>query len=172
VKVVSVDPRVFSPDGDRRSDRIDVRYTVDEKARAMLFVDGVRRVVGASLKPTGELRWYGKVDGQPLPAGRYRLQVQAVDLAGNTSAMVDAGSVRIRYIALVPTRLHATAGGFVRVRVSTDARRVAWTLGKRTGIGTAPVFRIRAPTTPRRYLLAVSSHGHHAGGVVIVTAPP
>jgi hypothetical protein len=53
VKVVSVDPRVFSPDGDRRSDRIDVRYTVDEKARAMLFVDGVRRVVGASLPPAG-----------------------------------------------------------------------------------------------------------------------
>jgi hypothetical protein len=172
VKVVSVAPRVFSPDGDRRSDRIDVHYTVDERARAMLFVDGVRRVVGASLKPVGDLRWYGKVDGQSLPAGRYRLRVQAVDLAGNTSAMVDAGVVRIRYIALVPSRLRATAGGFVRVRVSTDARRVAWKLGTRTGIGTAPAFRIRAPKAPRRYLLEVSSHGHHAGGIVVVVAPP
>jgi hypothetical protein len=172
LKVVSVAPRVFSPDGDRRSDRIDVHYTVDERARAMLFVDRVRRVVGASLKPVGDLRWYGKVDGQSLPAGRYRLRVQAVDLAGNTSAMVDAGVVRIRYIALVPSRLRATAGGFVRVRVSTDARRVAWKLGTRTGIGTAPAFRIRAPKAPRRYLLEVSSHGHHAGGVVVVVAPP
>ena len=172
IKVVSVAPRVFSPDGDRRSDRIDVRYTVDERASAMLFVDGVRRVVGSSLKPAGALRWYGKVDGQSLPAGRYRLRVQAVDLAGNVSAPVDAGSVRIRYIALVPSRLRAVAGGFVRVRVSTDARRVVWKLGARTGIGTAPVFRIRAPKTPRRYLLAVSSHGHHAGGIVVVVAPP
>jgi hypothetical protein len=98
--------------------------------------------------------------------------VQAVDLAGNTSAMVDAGVVRIRYIALVPSRLRATAGGFVRVRVSTDARRVAWKLGTRTGIGTAPAFRIRAPKAPRRYLLEVSSHGHHAGGIVVVVAPP
>jgi FlgD Ig-like domain len=172
LKVVSVSPRVFSPDGDRRSDRIDVRYTVDEQAGAMLFVDGVRRVVGASLKPTGELRWYGKVDGQPLPAGRYRLTVQAVDRAGNRSPLVEAGSVRIRYVTLVRSRLRATAGGFVRVSVSTDARRVTWHFGARTGIATPPSFRIRAPKAPRRYLLAVSARGHHAGGVVIVVAPP
>ena len=69
VKVVSVRPRVFSPDGDRRSDRIGVRYRVDEQARGTLYVDGVRRVVGSSLKPTGELRWYGKVDGASVPPG-------------------------------------------------------------------------------------------------------
>ena len=46
-------PRVFSPDGDRRADRITVRYTVDKPARAMLYVDGVQRVVGSSLKPAG-----------------------------------------------------------------------------------------------------------------------
>jgi hypothetical protein len=172
LKVVSVAPRVFSPDGDRRSDRIDVRYTVDERASAMLFVDGVRRVVGASLKPTGTLRWYGMIGGQALPAGRYRLAVQAVDPAGNASPLVDAGAVRIRYVALVPTRMRATAGGFVRVRVSTDARRVTWKLGSRTGVSTAPTFRIRAPKTPRRYLLAVSANGHNAGGIVVVVAPP
>jgi len=169
VKAVSVRPRVFSPDGDRRADRISVRYTVDERARAWLFVNGVRRVVGSSLKPSGELRWYGKVDGQPLPAGRYRLALVAVDPAGNRSPPVAAGSVHIRYIELVPSRLSAKAGGWVRVRVSTDARRVAWHLGARSGTGTAPVFRIRAPKAPRRYLLAVSAHGHSAGGVVVVT---
>ena len=80
--------------------------------------------------------------------------------------------MRIRYVALVRSRLRATAGGFVRVRVSTDARRVTWRLGGRSGIATAPVFRIRAPKTPRRYLLAVSARGHHAGGTVVVVAPP
>ena len=172
VKVTSVAPRVFSPDGDRRSDRIDVHYTVDERARAVLFVDRVRRVVGATLKPSGTLRWYGMVGGQALPAGSYRLAVQAVDLAGNASPLVDAGRVRIRYIALVPSRLRATAGGWVRVRVSTDARQVTWKLGSRTGVATGPTFRIRAPKQPRRYLIAVSARGHHAGGVVVVVAPP
>jgi hypothetical protein len=171
VKVVSVKPRVFSPDGDRRADRISVRYTVDERARAMLYVDGTRRVVGSSLRPAGELRWYGKVDGLPLPAGAYHLAVVAVDLAGNRSRPVNAGVVRIRYIVLTPSHLRATAGGWIRVRVSTDARRVAWRLAGRSGIGTAPSFRIRAPKTPRRYLLVLSEHGHHAGGTVDVVAP-
>ena len=172
LKVVSVDPRVFSPDGDRRSDGIDVRYAVDEPARAILYVDGVRRVVGSSLKPAGELRWYGKVGGESLPVGSYRLAVQAVDLAGNRSLRSNAGTVRIRYIALVPARLRATVGGWIHVRVSTDARRVTWKLGSRSGTATAPAFRIRAPTTPRRYLLAVSARGHHAGGTVVVVTPP
>ncbi len=98
VKVVSVRPRVFSPDGDRRSDRIGVRYRVDERARGTLYVDGVRRVVGSSLKPTGELRWYGKVDGASVPPGRYALTVVAVDPAGNRSLPVNCrqghGSLR------------------------------------------------------------------------------
>ena len=169
-KVVSVRPRIFSPDGDRRSDRISVRYTVDERARGMLYVDGVRRVVGSGLKPAGELRWYGKVDGRPLPAGRYHLAVVAVDPAGNRSRPVNAGVVRIRYIALTPPHLRAKVGGWIRVRVSTDARRVAWRIGGRQGIATAPAFRIRAPKTARRYLLVVSEHGHHAGGSVDVVA--
>jgi hypothetical protein len=167
-KVVSVRPRVFSPDGDRRADRVSVRYTLDERARGMLYVDGVRRVAGSTLERSGELRWYGKVGGRSLPAGRYRLAVVAVDPAGNRSLPVNAGPVRIRYIELVPSRLSAKAGGWVRVRVSTDARRVTWHLGARSGTATAPAFRIRAPKAPRRYLLAVSAHGHSAGGVVVV----
>ena len=169
-RVVSVRPRVFSPDGDRRADRISVGYTVDEQARGMLYVDGVRRVVSSSLELSGELRWYGKVDGQSLPAGRYHLRVVAVDRAGNLSRPVNAGVVRIRYIELTPSHLRAKAGGWIRVRVSTDARRVAWRIGGRHGIATAPAFRIRAPKTPRRYLLVVSEHGRHAGGAVDVVA--
>jgi FlgD Ig-like domain len=167
-QVVSVRPRVFSPDGDRRADGIVVRYTVDERARGMLYVDGIRLVVGASLKPAGELRWYGMVDGRSLPARRYALTVAAADQAGNQSVPVDAGHVRIRYVELASSRLTAKPGGVVRVAVSSDARRVRWRLGKRSGVGRVPVFRFRAPRTPGRYLLAVSAHGHRAGATVVV----
>jgi hypothetical protein len=169
VTAVSVEPRVFSPDGDRRADRIEVRYTLDGRAQAMLFVDGVRRVVGSSLQPTGELRWYGMVDGSALPAGRHDLAVVAVDQAGNRSAPVDAGSVRIRYVELASSRLSAKAGGWIYVRVRTDARSVTWRLRKRSGTGVPPVFRIRAPQQPGRYLLSVGAGDHRAGATVVVT---
>ena len=170
-KVVSVRPRVFSPDGDRRADRVTVRYTVNERAQGMLYVDGMRLVVGAGLKSPGELRWFGKVDGRSLPARRYRLAVRALDLAGNLSPSVDAGHVRIRYVELAPTRYAATPGGTIRVHVSTDAARVRWKLGKRRGIGRAPAFTVRVPSAPGRYILSVGAHGHRAGGVVVVTGP-
>ena len=171
LQVVSVQPRIFSPDGDGRSDRIIVRYRVDEPARALLSVDGVQRVVGASLRPTGELEWFGNVGGVSLPPRRYRLALAAVDLAGNRSATVKAGPVRIRYVELVAPVLRAKAGGVLRVRVLTDARRVSWRLGKRRGVGRTPIFRIRAPQSPGRYRLVVTANGHKAGAFVSVTAP-
>ncbi len=168
-KVVSVQPRVFSPDGDRRADRISLRYTVDEPARAMMYVDGVRRVVGASRQPSGELRWFGTVGAKPLPAGRYRLTIAAVDLAGNRSLTVPAGDVTIRYIRLGSALIQARPGGPVSVRVDTDAARVTWRLGARSGVGKVPVFRFRAPTSPGRYFLVVSAQGHQVGATVVVT---
>ena len=169
--LVSVQPRVFSPDGDRRADRITVRYKVDEPAGALLFVDGVQRVVGASLRPTGELEWYGKVGGASLPARRYGLALAAIDRAGNRSLSVRAGPVRIRYVELASPVLRAKAGGVLRVRVSTDARRISWRLGKRKGVGKTPVFRIRAPQAPGRYRIVVTASGHHAGAFVVVAGP-
>ena len=137
-------PRVFSPDGDRRADRIAVRYTVDERARGMLYVDGIRLVVGASLKPAGELRWYGKVDGRSLPARRYALAVAAVDLAGNHSAPVDAGHVRIRYVELASSRLR----GEGRRRRSRPSSRRDAAPGARGGSASGSGIG-RAPGLPR-----------------------
>jgi hypothetical protein len=168
VRVLSVRPRVFSPDGDRRSDRIDVRYRVDQPARGTLYVDGVRRVVGSSLKPISELEWYGKVDGVPVAPGRYGLTVVAVDRAGNRSLPVSAGKVTVRYVEIAPAPLRAKAGGTVRVRVSTDARRVSWRIGSRSGTGRPPVFRVRVPNTPGGYVLVVSAAGYEAGRRVVV----
>ena len=169
--LVSVRPRVFSPDGDRRSDRITVRYRVDEPARARLYVDGVRRVVGASPRPTGDLEWFGMVGGASLPAGRYALTLVAFDSAGNRSLRVQAGPVRIRYVELAAPVLRAKAGGVLRVRVLTDARRISWRIGKRKGVGKTPVFRIRAPRAPGRYRIVVAANGHRAGARVVVAGP-
>ena len=45
IKALGVRPRVFSPDGDGRAEGIAVRYRVNESsARAVLLVDGIRRV--------------------------------------------------------------------------------------------------------------------------------
>jgi hypothetical protein len=171
VRLVSVAPRVFSPDGDRRADRVDVRYALDERAQAMLYVDGVRRVVGSSLKPTGELRWFGRVAGAPLPAGRYALSLEAVDLAGNQSRRVTAGPVRIRYVEVVSATRRVRPGGKIRVRVSTDAKRVTWHLGTRTGLATPPAFTVRAPTARGGHVLVVAARGHKVGVRVVVVGP-
>jgi len=169
VGLVSVRPKIFSPDGDRRADRTTVRYHLDKPARVRLYVDGVQRVVGASSRPNGELAWYGKVAGVSLPPRRYALTLAAVDRAGNQAIPVKAGSVRIRYVELTAPVLRATAGGVLRVHVRTDARRISWRLGSRKGAGKTPIFRIRAPESPGHYRLVVTANGHRAGAFVVVT---
>ena len=52
IRFTDVFPRVFSPDGDGNSDRVTATYEVDEIARAMLLVDGRRRVLGR-FRPRG-----------------------------------------------------------------------------------------------------------------------
>ncbi len=171
VEVVSVTPRVFSPDGDGRSDRTAVRYRVDEPASARLRVNGIQRIVGASTEPTGSLKWDGKIGEVGLPAGRYALTLVAVDVAGNRSKVAKAGPVRLRYVELVPRTLRVKPGGPLRVRVLTDARRFSWKLAKRRGVGRPPVLRLRAPAAPGRYRLVVAVRERRAGSTVIVTVP-
>ena len=52
--------QVFSPDGDRRADHVDVHYRFSEPAYAILYVNG--KPVGRSYrkKPVGSYPWYGK----------------------------------------------------------------------------------------------------------------
>jgi hypothetical protein len=171
VRVVSVTPRVFSPDGDRRADRTAVRYQVDEPASARLRVNGVKRIIGASTELSGSLKWDGKAGRFGLPTGTYRLSLLAVDLAGNRSRPVQAGPVRIRYVELVPHVVRVKAGGALRVRVLTDARRISWRLARRSGRGNPPVLRLRAPLEPGYYRLIVTVGNRHAGATVIVAQP-
>ena len=55
-ELVSVDPTVFSPDGDGRSDKVTVRYRMSEPANALLLVDGEQRVRTRFAPVDGEAR--------------------------------------------------------------------------------------------------------------------
>ena len=168
VTVVGVAPRVFSPDRDGRADRVTVTYRLDEPGRVELWVDGVRRVVGHRLHPRGELQWYGRSDGRVVGEGTHRLELVATDLAGNRTGRVPAGSIRIRYVALSRPLYRVARGQRFAVRIDTDAARVRWRLGQRTGTVRPPVLHLRAPDRAGLFRLAVHTGGHVAHARVIV----
>jgi hypothetical protein len=165
IQDVEIRPRdgVFSPDGDGRADRVDVRYRFGEPAWAILFVDGKR--VGRSYrkKPTGTYPWYGR--GQK--PGEYRLALAAQDLAGNKAGSTREFTVRLRYIDLVKHKF-MPRGRILRVRVSTDAKTVGWRLGRMRGNAKPPMLRLPVPATPGRYMLTVSANGHRARATIVV----
>jgi hypothetical protein len=168
ITVVSVKPHVISPDGDHRADRVDVTFRVDQRAQAALLVAGVQRVLGRPARLAGQLRWYGQIDGKPLAPGMFALTVSAVDIAGNRSRPVAAGSVRIRYVAFGKTTFRAQPGGRLVVPVSADATHVTWRLAGRRGSGAPPILRLRAPTSPGTYVLYVIVGSHAARARVTV----
>jgi FlgD Ig-like domain len=171
IALVSLTPRAFSPDGDYRHEVVYIRYRASERARALLYVNGQPRGRTRPYARTGPLRWHGKARGVGLPAGRYRLALRAVDLAGNLSPLVPIGSVRIRYIEVRPHVLHARPGARIGFRVSTDAKRFDWRFGSSGGGHSRPgVLVLRAPAAPGRYRLVVSEYGHTATALLIVGA--
>ena len=168
VTVFSVAPRVISPDGDHRADRVDVTFRVDQKAQASLLVAGVQRVLGRPGRLQGQLRWYGVIDGKPAVARTFDLAVEAVDAAGNRSHPAAAGSVRIRYVEIGRQTFRVRAGGKLVVPVSADAVGVTWRLAGRHGSGAPPILRLRAPASPGAYALYVIARGHAARARVTV----
>ena len=168
VTVVSVAPRVLSPDGDGRHDRLVVRYRTSQPAQAILLVNGDRRVLGRPGLLAGELRWYGRVNGRDLRPGTYSLAIRAVDDAGNRSRLERAGSTRVRYVELGQRTYRTRAGRRFSVLVSTDAGRVTWLLAGRSGRAHPPLLRLRAPRAPGRYTLYVSERGHASSARVVV----
>ena len=164
IHVVSVTPRVFSPDGDSRADRITVRYRVSEHAHALLFANGHQRVRTFLSPLQGSLDWNGAAKGGKLPPGAYVLLLVAVDLAGNRSRPAPAGTVHLRYLALPTSPVVVAAGTTVRLPVDTDAKIVRWTIRKGSSVvgegrGDATVV-VRAPKKPGRYVLVLDAAGH------------
>jgi hypothetical protein len=75
----------------RRGHRVLIRYGVTEPAHPLLYVDGRRVVLGNAKALTAQFQWFAR-----LPAGRHRLQLAAVDLAGNVGPRGRPFVVRIR----------------------------------------------------------------------------
>lgn len=163
--IEDVKPRhtVFSPDGDGRADRVDLRYRFSEPAYAVLYLDGRRLGTSGRARPVGTRQWYG----HGKPPGEYRLALAAQDLAGNVSPSTREFTVRIRYVELFKRR-YVVRGSIMHLRLSTDARSVRWQLGGRSGVSKPPKLAIPVPSGPGSYRLTVTVNGHRAVATVVV----
>jgi hypothetical protein len=166
IRLDSVAPRVFSPDGDFQREYVRLRYRTSERARAILYVSGDRWGTVHDYVRAGKLDWGGRAVRR-LPAGLYRVRLRAQDLAGNVGPSTRAFVVRIRYIQARPHVVHVKAGARFSVHVGTDAVRYTWHIGSRGKRARKPVLTIRAGQ-PGRYELRVAANGHVARVVVLV----
>ncbi len=149
---------------------IAIRYVFSEVAHPVVYLGGRRIIRGRRSRPRGVIKWNGERSGSPLPAGRYVLEIGALDTAGNETPA--AGRKRVvvvlRDIALTQTSLHVAAGEHFSVGVQTAVAKYAWRLGGKHGTAHGKTLRLRAPSRHGRYRLVVSEHGHKAYASVIV----
>jgi FlgD Ig-like domain len=167
IKLASVKPLVFSPDGDFRNEFVRIKYLTNEKARAILYVDGDRRVTVKRLVRAGKLDWGGKAARQ-LGPGPHRLRLRAIDGAGNLSSPTRAVVVRIRYIGLQRHVFHVKSGARFSVRVFTDAKRYSWHFGRRGNVARKHFLVLRAGQSGT-YRLVVAANGHVSRALVLVS---
>lgn len=85
VRLVSYRPRAL-----RTGERVLVVYRVNEPAHGVLVVNGQRVIVTYTKSRTARLQW------KPQDPGVYRLELAAVDLAGNLGPRSPVFSVRVR----------------------------------------------------------------------------
>jgi FlgD Ig-like domain len=172
ITLARVFPRVFSPDGDGNRDRVTADYRIDERARAVMLVDGRQRVQSKFRLLQGKLVWFGRIAGRAVPPGTYELRLRAVDRAGNRSPRTRAVTVVVRYVELSREQIDAVAGKRFSVRVRTDADSYRWLFAGRRGVGTREVLVLRAPDVPGSYSLYVTVGGRAARAAVNVVAAP
>jgi hypothetical protein len=173
VTVVSWIPRrhVLTPDRNFRHERLEVRYRLSEPAYVILYVGGKRRYRSRSHQLTGIARWFGRVNGRGVRAGRYRVTLAARDTAGNLSRPTLVGTIFVRYVRL-PHRVYRVAAGTrFGTHVLSDSPGVRWRLGKRSGTGRNHLV-LRAPKQPGRYRLTVRVGDHQATAIVVVGPSP
>ena len=172
IRLLHVFPRVFSPDGDGRRDRVVARYEIDEAARAMMLVDGRRRVLSKFRETAGQLVWFGRVNGRTVRPGRYEIRLRAFDRAGNRDSSRRTVPVVVRFVELARDRIEVVAGRRFSVRVSTDARSYRWIFAGDKGTGRRRNLVLRAPETPGEYRVIVTVRGRADSAAVVVTEPP
>jgi hypothetical protein len=128
VRLVDVSPRVFSPDGDGKGDRVLYRYRSSELGRAQVLVDGKLAVRGRRPAGLAQIRWRGRLEGEIAPIGVYRTRLTVVDAAGNESRPTREITVRIRYVRLLNVLRRVGRGGVLTFTIDADAERVEWSL--------------------------------------------
>lgn len=166
---VSVAPRVFSPDGDFRNERIQIRYRTSEPARAFLYVDGDLRTRKKQYLTAGRIDWGGLAARRlRLKPGRHLIRLRAYDLATNLGPPSRALTVLVRYVELRPHAVRARTGKRFGFRVLTDAKRYSVHFGRLNEVRRGRLLVLRAPA-PGRHLLRVAVNGHEARAVVVVT---
>jgi hypothetical protein len=177
VDLVDLRPRVFSPDGDGRGDRVLYRYRASEGARARVYVDAVPAVRGRFWRAgPGRVRWWARGKDGLWPPGSYRTWLTALDRAGNESEPSRTVVVRIRYVDLREPRIEL-AGRRLAFTAEADATRIAWTLVRAgggglvdrgtSGPGRVAVDLPRRPP-PGRYVLRVSVGAASERATVVV----
>jgi hypothetical protein len=171
ISLVRVFPRVFSPDSDGERDRVTASYRIDERARAIMLVNGRQRVQSKFRQLEGRLVWFGRVNGRTVRPGTYEIRLRAVDRAGNRSVRTRAVPVRVRFVELSRERIEVGAGRRFSVRVRTDAASYRWLFAGQRGAGTRQVLVLRAPEEPGPYTLYVTVGGRGASAAVEVTEP-
>jgi flagellar hook assembly protein FlgD len=158
---------VFSPDGDYRHDYLLLHYRASEPSHALLYANGALVVENHAFATVGTVHWEGRENGAPLPAGRYRLELRALDEANNLGRPSRVFTVRIRFITLARHLIRVRAGGRIAVSVSTDARFYSWRLGARHGRARNRTL-VLAAGAPGRYQLVVSERGFSDRALVVV----
>ena len=172
IRLLSARPQVFSPDGDGRRDRVTARYESNELSRAMMLVDGRRRVLSKFRSTEGQLVWFGRVNGRPVRPGTYEIRLRAFDRAGNRSSSRRNVPVVVRYIELVRERIEVPAGRRFSVRVLTDAVSYRWVFAGERGLRRKRVLVLRAPEIPGAYRVIVALRGRFADSAEVVVTEP
>ena len=163
VEITRLRPRVISPDRDGRADALRIHYRAPEPVHALLFVNG-RREGKTALRRSGAIVW----SPRNRKRGPYRLSVASVDAAGNQARQTGRFDVRIRYVDVVESVIRARPRARFAVRISTDARRYSWRLGRRSGSARNRVLRLRAPARRGRYALVAAVSGRRDSALVVV----
>jgi FlgD Ig-like domain len=168
IRLVRLFPKVLSPGIDGRHDRLTALYQSNERARALMLVDGRQRVLARFRATKGRLRWFGLVGGHVVAPGSYDVRLRAVDQAGNRSASTKPFEVHVQYIGFRRTRVRAVAGRRFAVRVTTYARAYRWVFNRKRGSARKNVLLLRAPTRAGTFPLYVRVGAHAARATIVV----
>jgi hypothetical protein len=92
-RLVAYRPRVLRRPTKRQ---VVIVYRVSEPAHVRLYVNGRLELRGFPKLLQSKVEWSGRFQGRRLRSGRYRLQLAAVDLAGNLGPRTRPFIIRIR----------------------------------------------------------------------------